>query len=82
MKKLITVKSDLEGFNISLAMENLNNLSDEECNYLLTKLKYHVETYQRHRKARLEFKAAEDNMAYSKEELAQRCPFFYDDLPF
>jgi hypothetical protein len=80
MKKLITVESNLEDFDIFLNMERLDGLPNNECDYLLKHLQRHIVTYQRLRHARKEIEAAEQEMTVAKSESAG--PYFSDDLPF
>ena len=80
MKKMISVKADLENYDISMDMEKLDGLPYHECNYLLEHLRDYIVAYRRLRHARQESEAAEREIAAANSESAGQ--YFSDDMPF
>ena len=59
MKELITVKANLEDYNISMDMEELDGLPIHECDFVLTRLQRNIKAYQDLRHARVKVESYE-----------------------
>lgn len=79
MKKMISVKSDHENYDISLNMKMLDRLPNSECIILLTHLQHHIAAYKRLRHGRKEIEVAEREIAVANSESTGA---YFDDIPF